>query len=250
MHKNSILYKYLNNIYEDAYTYNTSNILKLLERNPKATVLDVGCSDGQKTVIFNSKINSNTIIGIDDVPKRVNSAKKKNLIIKNSNLENKWPISNNSIDVIVSNQVIEHIIDTDSFIQETLRVLKPNGYCVISTENLSSWHNIFALILGFQDFSHHTIKKTHINNPYSLHFGEKTLSWTKKDNSGADDSKHPHTKIFTLRSLVKSFEAYGFKFEKFLGSGYHPLFNPFSKIASTLDPYHAHFIAIKMRKLT
>lgn len=240
---------FLNKIWQEAYTKNTENICTLLERNPKATVLDVGCGDGQKTLQFRNKITCPFISGIDSVSDRLLAAKKRKVkpqIV--ANLEKKWPVKSDFYDVIVSNQVIEHIGDLDNFISEIYRVLKKGGYCVVSTENLSSWHNIFALILGFQDFSHHLIKKLHVGNPMSLHSGQKTVAWSAKDNSGVDDTAHPHIKILTYRSLIKVFEAYGFKYERGLGSGYYPLFGILSKFLSHIDPFHSHFITIKVRK--
>jgi len=123
-------------------------------------------------------------MGVDGQKDRLAAARKRGIKTKQFDIEKKWPLSSNSFDVVVSNQVIEHLVGTDHFITEIKRVLKPGGYTVISTENLSSWHNIFALVLGYQDFSHHLIKKAHVGNPLSPHFGEKTVTWSAKDNSG------------------------------------------------------------------
>lgn len=223
-------------IWNRAYAGNDANILSLLEHNSKAVVLDVGCGDGQKSQKFKEKIGCTKIFGLDGVSQRLESAGKRGVEIKKANLEKKWPFADKTFDVVISNQVIEHMHDLDNFISETKRVLKSGGYAVISTENLSSWHNIFALILGFQDFSHHLIKKSHVGNPLSPHYGQRTVSWSATGNSGSDDTAFPHVKIMTLKSLINMFETYGFKTEKYLGSGY---------FLSSLDPFHAHFITAK-----
>lgn len=236
-------------IWNEAMDNNIANIIHMLFLNPKAKVLDIGCGDGQYTIYFKDKIKCNQIWGIDGVDARLNAAKKKGVDkIVPAELEKKWPLKSNSFDVVISNQVIEHILDIDHFIKEIYRILKPGGYCVISTENLSSWHNLFALILGFQDFSHHILKKSHINNPLSLHYGEKTCTWSAEDNSGVDDTAYPHIKILTYRSLIKSFLEYGFEFMLGKGSGYYPLFGFVGEFMSKIDPYHSHFITIKARK--
>lgn len=71
--------------------------------------------------------------------------------------------------LFIQNPVIEHLFDTDNFVSESFRILKPGGYTIVSTVNLASWHNIFALILGYQpfDFANISIKGT-IGNPFSL----------------------------------------------------------------------------------
>lgn len=223
-------------VWNRAYTQNDANILSLLEANPKAVVLDVGCGDGQKSQKFKEKIGCAKIFGIDGVSQRLESASKRGIEIKKADLEHKWPFPDQTFDVVVSNQVIEHMHDLDNFISETKRVLKPEGYAVISTENLASWHNLFALILGYQDFSHHLIKKSHVGNPLSPHHGQRTVSWSAAGNSGTDDTAFPHVKIMTLKSLISVFKVYGFKVQKYLGSGY---------LFSSLDPFHAHFITVK-----
>lgn len=240
--------KFLNTIWQEAYANNTKNILNLLEYNPSAKAMDIGCGDGQKTSKFLSKIGAEEILGIDGVAPRLAAAQKRGIVTKIVNIEKPWPLPENSFDVVISNQVIEHILDLDHFISEIKKVLKPGGYAVISTENLASWHNIFALVLGHQDFSHHLINKSHVGNPMSLHYKQKTVAWSAKDNSGVDDTAFPHIKILTFKSLIKIFGEYGFKFESGLGSGYYPLFGILSLIFCRLDPFHSHFITVKVRK--
>lgn len=240
--------KLLEKVWNEAYLKNTENIMSLLQRNPNAMVLDVGCGDGEKTMLFKDKICCQEIIGIDGVQGRLTIAKKRGVTIVYGNLEKRWQLPRRHFDVVISNQVIEHVVDVDRFIAEVYRILKPTGYCVISTENLSSWHNIFALILGVQDFSHHIIKRKHVSNPFSIHYGEKTVTWSARGNSGVDDSAYPHVKILTYRSLIRAWEEFGFMFEQGKGSGYYPLWGSMSRIASRIDPYHSHFITVKMRK--
>jgi ubiquinone/menaquinone biosynthesis C-methylase UbiE len=74
-------------------------------------------------------------------------AKSKGIVVFKANLNKSFPLPDNSIDQVCANQVIEHRIDTDNFVSEIYRVLKPNGSVVIATENLASWHNIAALLL-------------------------------------------------------------------------------------------------------
>lgn len=227
---------------------NIANILSLLEVNQRARVLDVGCGDGKETMMFKERVGCPTIVGIDGQKGRVMAAKARGVDARMGDIAKKWPFPDQSFDVVVTNQVIEHILDIDHFIKETQRVLKKSGYSVISTENLSSWHNIGALVLGYQDFSHHILKIKHIGNPFALHFGEKTAGWSGKDHSGVDDSAYPHIKIMTYKSLREAYEAYHFSFEDGRGSGYYPLFSFFSSFMSHIDPYHSHFICIKVRK--
>lgn len=236
-------------LWNEAMQSNITNIVSLLEKNTKANVLDVGCGDGLLTRKFMKKIDSKKITGLEGDRERIIQAKHNGIKkIIYADLEKNWPLINTSFDVIISNQVIEHIVDIDHFIEEIYRLLRPGGYCVISTENLASWHNIGALILGFQDFSHDLISKSHVGNPISIHFGEKTGGWKDKLKYVSDQVIYPHVKIPTYISLISIFSAYSFRFIKGKGSGYYPFFGNIGKILSSFDPYHSHFITIKIVK--
>ena len=244
-----MLKNFFGKIWTEALLHNIDNIISLLDEDSKANVLEIGCGDGKFTVRYKAKIGCKKITGTDGVGGRLDAAKAMGVDkIILFNLEQKWPLRSNTYDVVISNQVIEHILNLDLFISETYRILKPGGYCIVSTENLSSWHNVFALVLGYQDFSHHMIMKRHVVNPLSPHHNERTCTWSAKDNSGVDDSAFPHIKIPTYKSLRKIFEAYDFKFIAGKGSGYYPLFNHSSFLASKVDPYHSHFITLKLQK--
>lgn len=242
--------KFIESLWNESMNDNVENVVSLLEENKKAIVLDVGCGDGKFTMLFKQKIRCNKIIGIEGDKERIIEAKRKGVNkIVSTDLEKKWPFPNTCFDVIISNQVIEHIVNLDNFISETCRLLRPGGYCVISTENLASWHNIGALALGYQDFSHHLISKKQVGNPLSIHHEEKTGGWGDKALSGDHSSIFPHIKIATYKSLISIFEAYDLKFKRGKGSGYYPLFGFIGKLVFGIDPYHSHFITIKMVKI-
>lgn len=56
-------------------------------------------------------------------------------------------------DVVVCEQVIEHLHNTTFFLSELRRILRPGGHLLLSTENLASWPNVFALLLQRAPFS-------------------------------------------------------------------------------------------------
>lgn len=150
---------------------------------------------------------------------------------------NSLRFADNSFDVIVSNQVIEHLIDTDKFAEEIYRILKPNGYAIISTENLSAFHNLFALFLGYPAFSQQISHRKSIGNPVSHLY----LNDTMPDYPG-------HMRIFTYFGLKWFFELYKFKVDKLVGTGIYPFPPIVSRILERLDPIHANFITINVRK--
>lgn len=218
----------------NAMKTNRENILKLLDINPNAKLLDLGCDNGEWTLKLANKIKTKHIYGIEINTDAAEMARKKGIKVKSSDLNDPFPFQDNCFDIIHANQVIEHIVNVDKFIQEICRILKPNGYIVISTENLSGIDNLLALFIGQQAFSQHISEIYHIGNKFSPHYQKKMglKSWT-------------HKTIFTYYGLQQLLNAYGIETNKVLASGFFPFPNIFSKI----DPIHSHFIVVKAKKV-
>lgn len=217
---------------------NRLNILSMLEHDPDSRVLDLGCDDGSWTVEISKKIGTNKMYGVELDKNRAKMAELKKIKVTGFDLNYKFSYQDNYFDVIHCNQVIEHLYDTDNFISEIYRVLKPGGYAIISTVNLSGWHNIISLVLGFQPFDLANISvKGNIGNPLSF--------WNKNTCAeGATSKSWQHIRVFTTYALVQFLKTYGFTRPKVKSSGYYVLPNFFANI----DPNHGHYIAVKVFK--
>lgn len=230
-----LLKRYLHHLYKKTTDLNFQNILSQLEVNPKAKLLDLGCDDGKKTIAYANKIHTDKIYGIEIVGKQAKKAIKKGIKVRVIDMNKSWPYPNNFFDAVIANQVIEHVSNIDHFVSEMKRVLRKGGYAIISTENGSSWHNIFAAIMGWQIFSLTNIssKKSGIGNPLALHRNEtlKFSSWT-------------HKTIFNFLGLKELFQLYNFKCVSCRGSGYYPFPSLFGKY----DTKHSHYLSIKVIK--
>lgn len=229
------LKRYLNNLYTNARILNDSQIIELIKPNSKAQLLDLGCDDGKLTGFLGKKLRSKNIWGLDKVDERLKIAKKSGIKTVKADIEKKLPFKDSTFDIITANQVIEHVTNLDHFISEISRILKPGGYTIISTENASSWCNIFASIMGWQIFSltNFSSKKWGLGNPFALHQDDKSIytEWT-------------HKTILNISGLKDLLELYGFQIVEVRGSGYFPLPNRLGK----MDKIHAHFMTFKARK--
>lgn len=234
---------YLKSLWDAANSEYLNIILSMVKENRNSIMLDCGCDTGEFTMKIASKIKPSKIYGIEIVKERFREAWNKGITVYESDLNQPFPIESESIDVLLANQVIEHLYNTDNFIGEIFRVLKSSGYAIICTENLSSWHNIFALVLGWQAFSLSNISKFKpaLGNPFGLRRGD----WT--DSSSIYDS-HQHLRIFSYLGLKELFEAKGFVVEKIVGAGYYPLPHTLSKIICKLDTRHSAFLVSKLCK--
>ncbi len=65
----------------------------------------------------------------------------------------KLPFKDNTFDLVVCEQVIEHLHNTTFFLEELYRITKEDGYLILSTENLASLPNLFALLCQRAPFS-------------------------------------------------------------------------------------------------
>lgn len=227
---------FLQNLYKNAVLLNHKNIFGLLEEKNDANFLDLGCDDGKLTIGLANKIKTENVYGVEVVNERIEMAKNEGVIVKKFDLNNKFYFEDNFFDVINANQVIEHLYNSDNFISEVYRILKPGGYAIISTENASSWCNILSSIMGWQIFSltNFSSKKLGIGNPLALHKKERgdLKSWN-------------HVRIYNIRGLKEYFEAFNFKIEEIRGAGYFPFYSGFGNI----DKTHCHFMTFKITKL-
>lgn len=212
-----------------------SGFLDLLYYNPRASILDLGCGDGRFTIEIAEAIGSKNVFCIEIDEKAIVDASRRGIKVVKHDLNCfPYPFDSEGIDVIVSNQVIEHLYYPIKFLKEVYRILKPGGYAVISTENLASWDNMLALILGYTPFSMEFDEGiVKLGNHLSPHNREiiKGLSY-------------PHVRIFTLKGLIEALELVGFRIEKVVGSGHIiPI-----RLFEELDRRHCRFITIKARK--
>jgi methionine biosynthesis protein MetW len=226
--------KLLKMFYKGSVNESERSIYKLLEKNPKAKVLDLGCWDGDLSLKVAKIIGTKKVYGIEIDPNKVKEAKLKGVIAYEEDLNKKISFKNNFFDVVIASQVIEHLYDTDNFVEEIYRVLKPNGYVIISTNNLASWHNLFALVLGYQPFPSDISKYTNIGKLIGLFKGDGK-SWS-------------HLRIFTTSSLIDLLKFYKFNINKVVGVGFYPFPQSLANIISKIDKIHCVYVIVKATK--
>lgn len=116
--------------------YDLKNDLKNIE-----TYLDIGAGDGAKTFYFGQelKLNKENIFGLDFVNfHSVDYLKKRNKNITFIDIKNpkeKYPIKNNSFDLISSFMVAHHIKDLHLYLNEINRILKKGKYFLLVEHN-------------------------------------------------------------------------------------------------------------------
>lgn len=112
----------------------------------EGNVLEPGCGEGRGINLLASKAQS--YMALDKIAEVIDALKLQFPTVNFSQMN--FPpfkgISDNSYDVVISFQVIEHIQNDKKFLEEIHRVLKPGGKAVITTPNIkmtltrNPWH--------------------------------------------------------------------------------------------------------------
>ncbi len=127
--------------------------LRLLEGEQRAgplRVLDLGCGAGTPTRGLMQDPARFCVVGADisaqalDAYRRATGRPTVRLDAEH------LPFAAHSLDVVVSDDVVEHLVDTDSYAREIGRVLVPGGWLFLSTPNLAAWFNRLSLLAGIQ----------------------------------------------------------------------------------------------------
>ena len=138
--------------YHDPWWRN-SRILNLIEKLEidldNKNTLDLGCAQGWlERSLFERGITNSKIQGWDHVDIR---AEKRNYrekwIHKILDLSKNWPIDE-KFDTIFALEIIEHMIDTDYFLENCKKISANNSYIIFSTPNIASLKSRLKLLFG------------------------------------------------------------------------------------------------------
>lgn len=164
----------------------------------KITVLDVGCGSGDLGGMIKDRFQAE-VHGIELNSEAIKNSKKQGLIVKKSDIEEKWPYQNGQFDVITATEIIEHVVNPDHFLQEAKRILKKNGHIVLTTPNLAAWFNRIIFLFGYQPFF---MEVSTIDKTIGLKFTRKLT---------ANREPVGHIRCFTIRALQDLLELHGYK---------------------------------------
>jgi 2-polyprenyl-3-methyl-5-hydroxy-6-metoxy-1,4-benzoquinol methylase len=140
---------YHENLYENKkYTRTISTdpqmkyIFDKLDIKKTDAVLDIGCGIGDYTHAVYTKY-SKDIVGVDhDIESAQKKYKDEHFMKYDCN--KLMPFKNGQFDVIISVNVIEHLLNPKQFMEECSRILKKNGKIALVTANLNFFlHNYF-----------------------------------------------------------------------------------------------------------
>jgi len=110
-------------------------------------ILDLGCRDGTLAKMFTELGNS--VEGVEISDYSIKKAKEKGIKVYDLNLNTNWAEKiEKRYGVVFAGEVIEHIFETDLFLQNVNKVLKDGGTFIVSTPNLASLGRRVLLLFG------------------------------------------------------------------------------------------------------
>jgi 2-polyprenyl-3-methyl-5-hydroxy-6-metoxy-1,4-benzoquinol methylase len=172
-------------------------IIRTLEAlKPSGIIADVGCFTGYATERFCST-GFKSVVGFDMNSTTLEHVKARGIEAR------KWcagdepcPAPDGAFDVTVAADIIEHIVDTDYFLDELHRITKDSGYVIITTPNLAFWLSRIRLLLG--------------KPPWSYPAASPTIRSDIKIDLN-------HIRVSNQREWRALFESHGFKVEQIKG---------------------------------
>lgn len=193
---------------------------RVAELRPQS-LLDVGCADGDFLFHY-LDYKPADFRGIEAAPALRAKAEARGIKTDAVDLNGKWPYADNSFQVVHCAQVIEHLHNTRLFAQEVLRVLKPGGTALITSENLTSFLNTGAMMLGFTPFTLMRCCGWYMGNPLGLHYQEHVEEGVPIDDP-AFAGVTGHVRALGVVQAQELFEKVGFDEVRVSSIGLMPL---------------------------
>ena len=168
-------------------------------------LLELGCGEG----VLGERIKKESdcdVYGLDISLSGVNLAKKRGIIAHVSDLNERLPYQDNFFDLIFSDQVLEHVYQTDSLMSEIFRILKPGGTLITITPNLSFWLNRILFVFGVYPMF---LEPSEHSKAYGAMFLKKFMQ---------EEQAMGHIHVFNRPALEDIIRAHGFRITKVFGS--------------------------------
>jgi SAM-dependent methyltransferase len=222
---------YLRRLFAATEEENRRAILSMLPGGRGGELLDVGTGDGAFAARVGHRLGAERVVGVELIPNEAAQARSRGIDVREGDLDDGLPFPDDSFTTVHANQVIEHVRGTDRLVSEIRRVLAPGGLACISTNNLSSWHNVVSLALGYQPMPMHVSDALVLGNPLDPQ--------RRRPHAHAG---RVHLRLFTPRALRELCEHHGLRTLTLRTAGYYPLPPRIARVAGRIDPLHGAFL--------
>jgi ubiquinone/menaquinone biosynthesis C-methylase UbiE len=187
-----------------------------------ASLLDVACGRGALLRELSVRFPRMQVVGCDISQGSIDAVRAAGFQASVENVEEGLTYADEAFECVVFGEVIEHLVDPDRALQNISRVLKKDGWLILTTPNLASWFNRVLLPLGIQPIFTET----------SIHVNLGRIV----PGLGQWKPTQGHLKVFTWNALREMLAANGFEVVRLCGAPFH-----LPNIATPLDNMLANF---------
>ncbi len=186
------------------------------------TVVDIGAGSGDDLTLIKAALPKANLNAIECFPRNIEKLRDLGVNVFEINLErDELPFANESVDLVIANQIFEHCKELFFMMHEISRVLKVGGVLYVGVPNLAALHSRILLLFGQQ--------------PSSI-----------KTNSA-------HIRGFTISDFRKFLDSCfpgGYEICEVKGSNFYPFPEPIARFLSYIFPSLAVSIFFTLRKRT
>lgn len=128
-----------------------SRLLASIDHKHVDTIAALGVGGGALVKAISQSFDAHETYGIDTDSEARSAASTRGITVYDINLESDpLPFEDDSIDLVVSFGLLEHLTWYDNVLSETERVVRDGGYVVFAMPNMAGWTNRLSLLTGHQ----------------------------------------------------------------------------------------------------
>ncbi|HET9442167.1 MAG TPA: class I SAM-dependent methyltransferase, partial [Acidimicrobiales bacterium] len=171
--------------------------LGLLPHRPGSWLVDVGAGDGYATSCAGARTGATVAVSVDAGFPAPLAPLEMPVTRVRADVGGRLPFADASFDVVMSLEVIEHLLDPDRLLEEAARLLAPDGVLVLSTPRLDGLLVVANLLAGLQP-------------P-----GVDASARHRYGNTLGEGRPSGHLHLFTRKALLEALAHHGFEVEAY-----------------------------------
>ncbi len=136
--------------YDDRFDEVVKELSNLIDNHEgKVNMLDIGIGDGVYEKLMPKDLRDKAYITAVDISEK-QLRRSKSVIDKGVAIDldsSDLPFADNKFDLVIISELLEHVFNPDKVLRETIRVLKPGGYLLLTYPNAGAIQLRLALLL-------------------------------------------------------------------------------------------------------